>query len=159
MKAMKVMNTPHHIQPAIAPEVEEQYSSSPLEFQLVTGTVTTSNRYALLQEDDLELPWKAMRCLGRPNKSKHAHFERTAKLIREKVAESNILACTRLLRPEPQVVAHSMYPAEGGFGLLEALATTRTIHRLMASHTVTGDSGDYTMYLPFYAKAAKTRKS
>ncbi|ETW03877.1 hypothetical protein H310_05221 [Aphanomyces invadans] len=170
VNAMEGMDTPHQIQLDTAPEVEEQYTS-PLEFQPVTGDrfnpapkrplsplspqVTTSNRNALLQEDDLELSFEGY-ALPR---SKIAHFERATKLIREKDVESNILACTRLLNAEPQVVAHSMYPAEAEFGLLKALASTRTIHRLMASHTETGDSGDYTTYLPFTPKAAKISKS
>ncbi|RHY19028.1 hypothetical protein DYB32_010299, partial [Aphanomyces invadans] len=169
--------------------VTMQYSSSPLEFQLVTGDrfnpapkrplsplsphVTTSNCYALLQEDDLDLSLEdfalprvvvedpefpratTLAKKSRPNKSKHAHFERATKLIREKDVESNILACSRLLNAEPQVVAHSMYPAEAEFGLLKALASTRTIHPLMASRTENGESRDYTTYLPFYAKGCQ----
>ncbi|ETV63520.1 hypothetical protein H257_19556, partial [Aphanomyces astaci] len=59
-------------QPAFAPEHDEQVPSAPLEYQLVTGdrfkpaskrplspresqSFATSNRYALLQEDDVEL--------------------------------------------------------------------------------------------------------
>ncbi|ETV94791.1 hypothetical protein H310_11466 [Aphanomyces invadans] len=124
--AMEVIETPQQTQPATAPDVTEQYSSSPLEFQLVTGDrfnpapkrplsplsphVTTSNRYALLQEDDLDLSLEdfalprvvvedpefpratTLAKKSRPNKSKHAHFERATKLIREKDVESNILA-------------------------------------------------------------------
>ena len=179
-----------HNQPVPAPQLEEHTTSTPLEFQLVTGDrfnpapkrplspresqgFATPNRYALLQQDDVDLslddfplprlvledsefprvliPKKKVK----PNKSKHAHFERAVKLVREKVVETDMPACARLLKSEPQVVAHSMYPVEECFGLFAALATTRSVHRLMASRAANGQSSDYTTYLPFYAQGLR----
>ncbi|RHY99808.1 hypothetical protein DYB35_009718 [Aphanomyces astaci] len=189
-------NTIHYLpsnqtQPAFAPEHDEQVPSAPLEYQLVTGdrfkpaskrplspresqSFATSNRYALLQEDDVELSLEDFaiprvvledtehpRTLVptkkkvRPNKSKHAHFERAAKIIKDKVVEKDIVECTRLLQSEPQVVAHSMYPVDAEFGLLESLVSTRAINRRMAAKHEAGEGGDYKQQLPFYAQGCQ----
>ena len=134
--------------------------------------LSTSNRFTILQEDDLELSVddvvvprlvledsdhprvKTKAKKQKPNKSKHAHLERALKTIKQDAKGIQLDACQRILQSEPQVVAHSMYSHQGDTSLFTSLAATRAIERTMAAFKQLGQSDDYRQHVPFYTLSA-----
>ncbi|ETV92595.1 hypothetical protein H310_13052 [Aphanomyces invadans] len=152
--------------------LEEHLMTSQRSFQLVTGNrfgpaakrplslsprsapLSTNNRYAILEEEDVELsmddfvlprivltdanfrrPTKVQGKKQRTNKSKHAHLERAQWAIRDKKVVRIIVECKSVLLQEHQIIAHSMFSCADDFDLFISLTTTRAIEREMAKHT------------------------
>ncbi|KAH9070942.1 hypothetical protein Ae201684P_017266 [Aphanomyces euteiches] len=150
--------------PAPAPPNEQPMNS--LDLQLVTGyrsgpapkrtlpssprldPLPTSNRFHILEEDDVELSFedfavprivledssaprpkktKGKAKKQRLNKSAAAHLELAKKIIRDKKVEGSITECQRILRDDPQLVAH----AEGS---CQGVLTAKQIHQRQAMH-------------------------
>ncbi|KAG9405404.1 hypothetical protein AC1031_003290 [Aphanomyces cochlioides] len=155
--------------PALAPPSEQPKNS--LDLQLVTGyrsgpapkrtlpssprwdPLPTSNRFHILEEDDVELSFedfavprivledssaprpkktKGKAKKQRLNKSGAAHLELAKKIIRDKKVEGSITECQRILRDDPQLVAHAMYAQDEDLSLFQSLVATKTIERKMA---------------------------
>ncbi|RHY24082.1 hypothetical protein DYB32_008983 [Aphanomyces invadans] len=129
--------------------LEEHLMTSQRSFQLVTGNrfgpaakrplslsprsapLSTNNRYAILEEEDVELsmddfvlprivltdanfrrPTKVQGKKQRTNKSKHAHLERAQWAIRDKKVVRIIVECKSVLLQEHQIIAHSMFSSQ-----------------------------------------------
>ncbi|ETV89942.1 hypothetical protein H310_15216 [Aphanomyces invadans] len=154
--------------------LEEHPMTSQRDLQLVTGNqfgpaaklpsslsprsapLLTNNRYAILEEEDVELsmddfvlprivltdanfprPTKVQGKKQRANKSKHAHLERAQRAIRDEKVVRSIVECKSILLQEPQIIAHSI---------------NRAIEREMAKHTLLDEEDNYKAYLGFYTQ-------
>ncbi|CAK4723799.1 unnamed protein product, partial [Aphanomyces euteiches] len=167
--------------PAPAPPNEQPMNS--LDLQLVTGyrsgpapkrtlpssprlnPLPTSNRFHILEEDDVELSFedfavprivlenssaprpkktKGKAKKQRLNKSAAAHLELAKKIIRDKKVEGSITECQRILRDDPQLVAHAMYAQdEEDLSLFQSLVATKTIERKMVLLKAQGKPHNY----------------
>ncbi|KAH9070903.1 hypothetical protein Ae201684P_003001 [Aphanomyces euteiches] len=152
--------------PAPAPPNEQPMDS--LDLQLVTGyrsgpapkrtlpssprldPLPTSNRFHILEEDDVELSaprpkkTKGKAKKQRLNKSAAAHLELAKKIIRDKKVEGSITECQRILRDDPQLVAHAMYAQdEEDLSLFQSLVATKTIERKMVLLKAQGKPHNY----------------
>jgi hypothetical protein len=174
------------LEPDSAPQLE-QPSDIPMDLTLVTGTrsgpaakrplslsprspapISTSNRFTILQEDDLELSVeenvvprlvledtlhprvKTKAKKQKPNKSKHAHLERARKTMKDNPKGFNLAMCKQTLLSEPHVVAHSIYSHQGDTRLFEALAATRAVERAMAAKKAQGESENPRNHVQFF---------
>ncbi|KAG9415490.1 hypothetical protein AC1031_008935 [Aphanomyces cochlioides] len=159
--------------PALAPPSEQPKNS--LDLQLVTGyrsgpapkrtlpssprldPLPTSNRFHILEEDDVELSFedfavprivledssaprpkktKGKAKKQRLNKSAAAHLELAKKIIRDKKVEGSITECQRILRDDPQLT----------------LVATKTIERKMALLKAQGKPHNYKHHVNFMAQ-------
>ncbi|KAG9411535.1 hypothetical protein AC1031_017172, partial [Aphanomyces cochlioides] len=172
--------------PALAPPSEQPKNS--LDLQLVTGyrsgpapkrtlpssprldPLPTSNRFHILEEDDVELSFedfavprivledssaprpkktKGKAKKQRLNKSAAAHLELAKKIIRDKKVEGSITECQRILRDDPQLVAHAMYAQDEDLSLFQSLVATKTIERKMALLKAQGKPHNYKHHVNF----------
>ncbi|KAG9405403.1 hypothetical protein AC1031_003289 [Aphanomyces cochlioides] len=175
--------------PALAPPSEQPKNS--LDLQLVTGyrsgpapkrtlpssprldPLPTSNRFHILEEDDVELSFedfavprivledssaprpkktKGKAKKQRLNKSAAAHLELAKKIIRDKKVEGSITECQRILRDDPQLVAHAMYAQDEDLSLFQSLVATKTIERKMALLKAQGKPHNYKHHVNFMAQ-------
>ncbi|CAK4630674.1 unnamed protein product [Aphanomyces euteiches] len=177
--------------PAPAPPNEQPMNS--LDLQLVTGyrsgpapkrtlpssprlnPLPTSNRFHILEEDDVELSFedfavprivledssaprpkktKGKAKKQRLNKSAAAHLELAKKIIRDKKVEGSITECQRILRDDPQLVAHAMYAQdEEDLSLFQSLVATKTIERKMVLLKAQGKPHNYKHHVNFMAQS------
>ncbi|KAH9094430.1 hypothetical protein Ae201684P_017038 [Aphanomyces euteiches] len=177
--------------PAPAPPNEQPMNS--LDLQLVTGyrsgpapkrtlpssprldPLPTSNRFHILEEDDVELSFedfavprivledssaprpkktKGKAKKQRLNKSAAAHLELAKKIIRDKKVEGSITECQRILRDDPQLVAHAMYAQdEEDLSLFQSLVATKTIERKMVMLKAQGKPHNYKHHVNFMAQS------
>ncbi|KAF0702883.1 Aste57867_7731 [Aphanomyces stellatus] len=153
--------------PVQAPN-DELLQQSPLELQLVTGNrsapatkralspspragtpLFTSNRFPLLQEDDVELSlddYISHEKKKPRNEAKKAHRDRAKKFMTDKTAEKSIGECQAILCLEPAVVAHSLYSGPNDSALLNALIASHAVERKMASYKHQGKPSNYRDY-------------
>ncbi|KAF0692756.1 hypothetical protein As57867_016128, partial [Aphanomyces stellatus] len=155
--------------PVQAPN-DELLQQSPLELQSVTGNrsapatkralspspragtpLFTSNRFSLLQEDDVELslddyivPRLVLEDASHP---RMAHRDRAKKFMTDKTAEKSIGECQAILRLEPAVVTHSLYSGPNDSALLNALIASHAVERKMAFYKHQGKPSNYRDYL------------
>ncbi|KAH9094961.1 hypothetical protein Ae201684P_001560 [Aphanomyces euteiches] len=177
--------------PAPAPPNEQPMNS--LDLQLVTGyrsgpapkrtlpssprldPLPTSNRFHILEEDDVELSFedfavprivledssaprpkktKGKAKKQRLNKSAAAHLELAKKITRDKKVEGSITECQRILRDDPQLVAHAMYAQdEEDLSLFQSLVATKTIERKMVLLKAQGKPHNYKHHVNFMAQS------
>ncbi|KAH9079094.1 hypothetical protein Ae201684P_007540 [Aphanomyces euteiches] len=177
--------------PAPAPPNEQPMNS--LDLQLVTGyrsgpapkrtlpssprldPLPTSNRFHILEEEDVELSFedfavprivledssaprpkktKGKAKKQRLNKSAAAHLELAKKIIRDKKVEGSITECQRILRDDPQLVAHAMYAQdEEDLSLFQSLVATKTIERKMVLLKAQGKPHNYKHHVNFMAQS------
>ncbi|KAH9071224.1 hypothetical protein Ae201684P_012820 [Aphanomyces euteiches] len=90
----------------------------------------------------------------RLNKSAAAHLELAKKIIRDKKVEGSITECQRILRDDPQLVAHAMYAQdEEDLSLFQSLVATKTIERKMVLLKAQGKPHNYKHHVNFMAQS------
>ncbi|KAH9094994.1 hypothetical protein Ae201684P_017081 [Aphanomyces euteiches] len=139
------------------------------------GPLPTSNRFHILEEEDVELSFedfavprivledssaprpkktKGKAKKQRLNKSAAAHLELAKKIIRDKKVEGSITECQRILRDDPQLVAHAMYAQdEEDLSLFQSLVATKTIERKMVLLKAQGKPHNYKHHVNFMAQS------
>ena len=175
--------------PAPAPPTEQSKDS--LDLQLVTGyrsglapkrtlpssprldPLPTSNRYHILEEDDVELSFddfavprivlvdssaprpkkaKGKAKKQRLNKSAAAHLDLAKKIIRDKKVEGSITECQRILRDDPHLIAHAMYAHDKNLSLFQSLVATKTVERKMIWLKAKGKPHNYKHHVNFMSQ-------
>ncbi|KAH9051225.1 hypothetical protein Ae201684P_007894 [Aphanomyces euteiches] len=113
----------------------------------------------------LELCWKIqVRHARKRPKAKRRNNDLTSllrptsnwrrKIIRDKKVEGSITECQRILRDDPQLVAHAMYAQdEEDLSLFQSLVATKTIERKMVLLKAQGKPHNYKHHVNFMAQS------